>query len=238
MLKRSFLTALTTAALLGVVCSPVATADTITADTAREMCIASENDNSSVVSFWKDLEQQVRQQRLEELDAQSPGIKAEVEAYIAEDPLAPSAAELQNKLDAIAAGEGLAMLLPESTTDPEVVDLQNQQRFQTEYTYDEARQIVADIPEDPATDVQGQLDQAAVAGTRVAAIRAEVFSERTADYEQTQFELRDDFQACVDEIEDARPIPLQYLILGGAVLLALAALGVTAWMNSKKTNRH
>lgn len=238
MLNRRFLTALTSATFIGLLGSPIAGADTITADTDREMCIASENDTSGVVTFWEGVEQDVRDQRLSELDEQDPGIKDAIEAYIAEAPSAPSAAVLQTRLDALETGEGLAMLLPESSTDPDVVDPQNQQKFQTEYTYDEARQIVADIPEDPATNVQTQLDEAAAASTRLAEIRADVFAEHTADYNQTQFELRDDFQACVNEIEDARPIPLQYLILGGAVLLALIALGVRAWSNSKKTNRH
>lgn len=238
MLNRHLRTAVTGAALISLLGSPIAGADTITADTDREMCIASENDTSGVVTFWEGVEQDVRDQRLSELDEQDPGIKDAIEAYIAEAPSAPSAAVLQTRLDALETGEGLAMLLPESSTDPDVVDPQNQQKFQTEYTYDEARQIVADIPEDPATNVQTQLDEAAAASTRLAEIRADVFAEHTADYNQTQFELRDDFQACVNEIEDARPIPLQYLILGGAVLLALIALGVRAWSNSKKTNRH
>lgn len=119
-----------------------------------------------------------------------------------------------------------------------MVDLQNRQRFQTDYTYDEAQQIIEDIPEDPAANVQQQLDQAADAGTRLAEIRSEVFSERTEEYNQTQFELREDFQACVDAIDDARPIPLQYLILGGAIALALVALGIRAWSNSRKGTRH
>lgn len=238
MLNRHLRTAVTGAALISLLGSPIAGADTITADTGREICVASDSDTSSVVTFWEDLEQDVRELRLNELDEQDPGLKADIEAYIDQDPAAPSAADLQTRLDALNTGEGLAMLLPESTTDLNVVDPQNQQKFQTEYTYDEARQIVADIPEDPATNVQTQLEEAAAASTRLAEIRAEVFAERTTDYNQTQFELRDDFQSCVDEIEDARPIPLQYLILGGAVLIALIALGVTAWRNSKKTNRH
>lgn len=200
--------------------------------------MASQNDNSSVIRFWEELEADVREQRLTELDTQDPGIKTDIEAFIAEDPVAPSAAELQRRLDALGAGEGLAMLLPESRTDPEVVDLQNRQRFQTDYTYDEAQQIIEDIPEDPAANVQQQLDQAADAGTRLAEIRSEVFSERTEEYNQTQFELREDFQACVDAIDDARPIPLQYLILGGAIALALVALGIRAWSNSRKGTRH
>ncbi|NLZ58524.1 MAG: hypothetical protein GX898_09545 [Corynebacterium sp.] len=223
---------------MGLLGSPIAGADTITADTDREMCIASENDTSGVVTFWEGVEQDVRDQRLSELDEQDPGIKDAIEAYIAEAPSAPSAAVLQTRLDALETGEGLAMLLPESTTDLEVVDPQNQQRFQTDYTYDEAKQIVADIPEEPAINVQTQLDQAAAASTRLAEIRAEVFSQRTEDYNQTQFDLRDDFQSCIDEIEDARPIPAQYLILGGAGILALAALGLRAWSNSRTPNRH
>lgn len=240
MMNRRFLTALSgcliTTTLL--VSPAIAAADTISADIDREMCIASENDTSSVVTFWEDLEEDVRSQRLAELDDQDPGIGADIEAFIAESPGAPTAAELQSRLDALETGEGLAMLLPESTTDLEVVDPQNQQKFQTDYSYDEAKQIVADIPEDPAVNVQTQLDQAATASTRLAEIRAEVFSERTEDYNQTQFELRDDFQSCIDEIDDARPIPVQYLILGGAILLAVVALAVTAWTNSRRPTRH
>ena len=231
-------TALVVVGLIAALGAPVALADTITADTERETCVASQNDNSSVIRFWEDLEAEVREQRLTELDAQDPGLKTDIEAFIAEDPVAPSAADLQRRLDAIEAGEGLAMLLPESRTDPEVVELQNQQRFQTDYTYDEAREIIEDIPEDPASNVQEQLDQAADVGTRLAEIRSEVFSQRTEEYNQTQFELREDFQACVDAIDDARPIPLQYLILGGAILLALVALGIRAWGNSRKSTRH
>src|SRR5699024_3931115 len=192
----------------------------------------------SVIRFWENLEDDVRDQRLTELDAEDPGIKTDIEEFIAEEPVAPSAAELQRRLDAVEAGEGLAMLLPESRTDPEVVDLQNRQRFQTDYTYDEAQQIIEDIPEDPAANVQQQLDQAADAGTRLAEIRSEMFSERTEEYNQTQFGLREEFQACVDAIDDARPIPLQYLILGGAIALALVALGIRAWSNSRKGTRH
>lgn len=230
--------AISAVGLIATLGAPVALADTITANTERETCVASQNDNSSVIRFWEELEADVREQRLTELDTQDPGIKTDIEAFIAEDPVAPSAAELQRRLDAVGAGEGLAMLLPESRTDPEVVDLQNRQRFQTDYTYDEAQQIIEDIPEDPAANVQQQLDQAADAGTRLAEIRSEVFSERTEEYNQTQFELREDFQACVDAIDDARPIPLQYLILGGAIALALVALGIRAWSNSRKGTRH
>lgn len=230
--------AVSTVGLILTLGTPVVLADTITADTERETCVANQNDNSSVIRFWENLEADVREQRLTELDARDPGIKADIEAFIAEEPVAPSAADLQRRLDATGAGEGLAMLLPESSTDPEVVDLQNRQRFQTDYTYDEAREIIDDIPENPATNVQQQLDQAADDGTRLAEIRSEIFSQRTEEYNQTQFELREDFQACVDEIDDARPIPLQYLILGGALLLALVALGVRAWSNSRKTTRH
>lgn len=238
MLNRRALIALTGVALIGAISSPAAAADTITADTEREICTASENDTSSVVTFWEELETDVKNQRLTELDSQDPGLKADIEAYIAESPAAPSAADLQVRLDALESGEGLAMLLPESTTDPDVVDTENQQKFQTEYTYDEAKQIVADIPQDPATNVQTQLDEAATAGTRVSEIRAGVFSERTEDYNQTQFELQDDFQACVDEIDDARPIPVQYLILGGAIIIVAGALAFRAWSNSKKSERH
>lgn len=234
----TILATVSTVGLIAALGTPGAVADTITADTDRETCVASQNDNSSVIRFWDELETDVRERRLTELDARDPGLKNDIEAFIAEDPVAPSAADLQRRLDEIDAGEGLAMLLPESRTDPEVVDLQNRQRFQTDYTYDEAREIIADIPEDPATNVQQQLDQAADAGTRLAEIRSEVFSERTEDYNQTQFELREDFQACVDAIDDARPIPLQYLILGGAIVLALVALGIRAWGNSRKSTRH
>lgn len=238
MLNRRALTVLAGATIIGTLSSPIALADTISADTEREICIASENDTSSVVTFWDELEATIREQRLIELDEQDPGIKEGIEAFIAAAPDAPSAAELQTRLDALDSGEGLAMLLPESTTDPAVVDTQNQQKFQTEYSYDEARQIVADIPEDPATNVQTQLDEAAAASTRLAELRATAFAQQTEEYNQTQFELQDDFQACIDEIDDARPIPVQYLILGGAGILALAALGFRAWSNSKKGSRH
>lgn len=238
MLNRRIVPALAATALIGIISSPTATADTITADTERQMCIASENDSSSVVTFWEDLEADVRDQRLSELDAEAPGIKADIEAFIAEQPSAPSAADLQIRLDALGSGEGLAMLLPDSSTDPEIVDIENQQRFQTDYTYEEAKQIVADIPGDPAVNVQTQLEEAARSGTRLPRIRAEVFATRTEQYNQTQFELRDDFQACIDEIDDARPIPAQYLILGAAVVIALGALAIRAWSNSRKSSRH
>lgn len=238
MLNRRVLTALAATALIGIISSPTAAAENITADTERQMCIAGENDSSGVVTFWEDLEADVKDQRLTELNAQDPSIKVDIEAFIAEDPTAPSAADLQIRLDALDSGEGLAMLLPESTTDPEIVDTENQQRFQTEYTYDEAKQIVADIPEDPSVNVGTQLDEAGAIGTRLAQIRAEVFSERTEEYNQSQFELRDDFQACIDAIDDARPIPVQYLIMGGAIIIALVALGIRAWTNAKKSTRH
>ncbi len=225
-------------AVISLMSVPTAIADTITADTDREVCIASDNKTSSVVTFWDTLEDDVREQRLQELDQQDPGLKTAIEAYIAEDPDAATGAQLQMRLDAVDAGEGLAMLLPEETTDPEVVAAEAQQQFKTEYTYDEAVSTAEAISENPAANVYEQLEAAADESTRIAEIRAEVFSGRTEHYNQTQFELRNDFQACVDAIEDARPIPAQYLILGGAVILALGALALRAWTNSKRSSQH
>lgn len=214
---------------------PTASAATLTADTDRELCIASNTDDSAVVTFWNSIEDSVREQRLDELDAQDPGIKAAIESYIAQDDNAPTAAELQVRLDAIESGEGLAMLLPD---DPTLADPNAEESFKTEYTYDEAKDIISGFSSDPASDVLSQLQQAATTGTRTAEIRAEVFADRTDDYNESQTALKEDFQNCIDAIDDARPIPLQYILIGGAIVLAVIVLGIRAWTNSRKKNKH
>lgn len=236
MRHRHLLPVLLTAAVAGA--PALASATTVTADLDRQMCIASDSDTSAVVEFWDSLEADVRDARISELDAADPGFRAALDAYIAGDPGAPGAAELQSRMDTLHSGEGLAMLLPEETTDPEVLAQQEATQFKTEYTYDEAVETAGAIAGDPAAAVLPQLEAAAAEGTRTAQLRAEVFAQRTADYNRTQLELRDEFQACVDAIDDARPIPLQYLILGGALALAALALAARAWSNHRRGNRH
>lgn len=214
---------------------PTASAATLQADTEKEVCIATNTENSAVVTFWNSLEDKVRETRLTELKAQDPGIKDAVESYIAQDENAPTAAELQQRLDAAQSGEGLAMLLP---NDADLADPYAGESFKTEYTYDEAVQTIDTIKDDPAPDVLSQLQEAAKTGTRTSEIRADVFAERTAEYNESQAALKADFQACVDAIDDARPLPLQYVILGGAVALALIVLAIRAWSNSRKSTKH
>ncbi|WP_096454575.1 hypothetical protein [Corynebacterium suranareeae] len=214
---------------------PTASAATLSADTEREMCVANNTENSAVVSFWNSLEDTVREQRLDELDTLDPGLKAAIESYIAQDADAPTAAELQVRLDNIGSGEGLAMLLP---NDPTLADPNAEQSFKTEYTYDEAVDIINGFSDDPASGVLTQLQQAATTGTRTAEIRAEVFADRAPDYNESQTALKEDFQNCVDAIDDARPIPLQYILLGGAIALAVIVLAIRAWSNSRKTSKH
>lgn len=221
--------------LASAVSMPTASAATLTADTDKELCIASNTDDSAVVSFWNFIEDAVHNQRLAELDTQDPGLKTAIESYINQDPEAPSAAELQVRLDAVQSGEGLAMLLPD---DPTLADPNIEGSFQTEYTYDEATNIVSGFSQDPAADVLNQLQQAASTGTRTAEIRAEFFAEHTQKYNESQVALQEDFQHCIDAIDDARPLPLQYILLGGAVALAVIVLGIRAWSNSRKTSRH
>ncbi|ALC05131.1 hypothetical protein CDES_03390 [Corynebacterium deserti GIMN1.010] len=223
---------------ISVISTPIAGAATLEADTSQEKCVATNTDDSAVVHFWDSLEDDVREQRLDELDAQDPGIKAAIESYIAQDSGAPTSAELQTRLDNIQSGEGLAMLIPEDSTDPALVDPNATEQFKTEYTYDEAVSIANSITDDSAASVLTQLQEAAEASTRTAEIRAEKFAERTDDYNQTQQALKADFQACIDTIDDARPIPTQYLILGGAIAVAIIALGARAWSNSRKTSKH
>lgn len=210
---------------------PTASAATLTADTDKELCIASNTDDSAVVTFWNSIEDSVREQRLDELDAQDPGIKAAIESYIAQDDNAPTPAELQVRLDAIESGEGLAMLLPD---DPTLADPNAEESFKTEYTYDEAKDIISGF----SSDVLSQLQQAATTGTRTAEIRAEVFADRTDDYNESQTALKEDFQNCIDTIDAARPIPLQYILIGGAIALAVIVLGIRAWTNSRKQSKH
>lgn len=214
--------------------SPLASAATLNADVENETCVASNTDSSPVVQFWEDLEADVRATRIAELEAQDPEISAAIASFVAKDPAAPTATEIQTRLDALNSGEGLAMLIPEDSTDPTLAVATED--FKTTYTYDEARGVIDGISEDPAAKVLSQLEDAAT--TRIAEIRVEKFSAQTAQYNDTQEALKADFQACVDAIDEARPIPLQYLILGGAGALAAVALGLRAWSNSRKNARH
>lgn len=236
MRHRRLLPVLLVAAVLGF--PAAASASTVTVDLDRQLCIASDSDSSEVVAFWDTLEEDVRKARIDELDAADPGFRAVVEAYVAGAPDAPSATDLQTRMDALNSGEGLAMLLPEETTDPEVLAQQEATQFKTEYTYEEAVETAGAISDDPAGTVLPQLEEAAAQGTRTAELRAETFAQRTGEYNRTQLELRDEFQACVDAIDDARPIPLQYLILGAAVLIAVLALAARAWSNHRRGSRH
>ncbi|WP_245802268.1 hypothetical protein [Corynebacterium pacaense] len=209
--------------------SPIpASARTITADVDNRTCVVADARTSPVVEFWDDLEGDVRNRRLDELDAQDPGIRADIESYIATGSPGPS--QLQERLDSLGSGEGLAMLVPE-VTDPDAAA-----QYKTEYSYDEARSTVDAITDDPAAGVLEQLRQAG--GTRIAEIRTDTFAQRSEEFNAIQLGLRDDFQECIDEIDRARPIPVQYLILGGAGILAVAALVIRAWSNSRRSNRH
>ncbi|MFP7364974.1 hypothetical protein SFC07_04215 [Corynebacterium callunae] len=222
--------------IAGALNTPLAQAATLQADVESETCVATNTDSAPVVQFWSELEEDVRATRLAELEATDPGITVAIASYVAKEPGAPTAAELQTRLDADQSGEGLAMLIPEDASDSSLPG--NTEDFKTTYTYDEAKSAIAGISDDPAAHVLTQLQDAAATSTRIAEIRAEKFAEKTQDYNETQQSLKSDFQACVDAIDAARPFPVQYLIVGAVVAIALVALALRAFSNARKTARH
>ena len=219
--------------------TPAATAYTVTADTDRMVCrIDPEEPGSDVVQFWTSLEDDARNQRLNELDEADPGLRDAIEAYDSDatGPDTPSPTDLQRRIGEAGGTEGLGMLTTLTAEDAGVVSESANQK--TEYTEQEAREAAAAIGTDPGAKVAKALWEQAAVGPRLDTIKAELFMSRTATYNRTQEHLRESLVNCADELNSAEPLPSWIWILGGAVVAALLAVVATAIRNSRKPNKH
>ena len=118
------------------------------------------------------------------------------------------------------------------------IDAATDPGFKTEYTEQQARTAAQDIGDNPAAAISGTLQTQASSGMRIDALRSELFSTRTADYNSAQQTLRTNLTHCADELADARPMPWQQKALIAAAIVAALLVGVKAWFNSRKPSRH
>ncbi|MBI9001749.1 hypothetical protein M0E87_00820 [Corynebacterium sp. CCM 9185] len=219
--------------------TPSAAAYTVTADTNRMVCtVDPEEKSSDVVQFWKSLEADARDQRLSELDAAAPGLRAAIETYdpTATDPDTPTPADLQRRIGEAGGTEGLGMLTTLTAEDAGVVSEHTEHK--TEYTEQEAREAATAIGADPGMKVAKALWDQASTGPRLDEIKAELFTARTEEYNRTQEHLRQSLVRCADELKNAEPLPTWTWMLGGAAVTALLAITVTAFRNSRRPSRH
>ncbi|MCX7444835.1 hypothetical protein OS125_06200 [Corynebacterium sp. P7003] len=221
------------------VCAVPAAAYTVTADTTRMVCsVDPEEEGSDVVQFWRTLDEDARNQRLDELDEADPGLRSAIEAYDSptNGPDSPTPADLQRRIGEAGGTEGLGMLTTLTAEDAGVPG--EPTGHKTEYTEQEARDAATAIGADPGAKVGEALWEQAATGPRLEVIRAELFTGRAGDYNRTQEHLRQSLVECADELRDAEPLPTWIWFLGGAATLAVLAVALTAFRNSRKPNRH
>ncbi|PRQ11361.1 hypothetical protein C1Y63_06540 [Corynebacterium sp. 13CS0277] len=242
--RRARTTALSCAlsgVLLQGVGLPAAWAYDVVPDADAAVCRVDPRQKDSAVSqFWTQLRQDAVAQRLDEMDAADPGLKQAIEDYDLDRPGASLPGELQERIAATGTSEGLGMFIPHRTQAEDGIG--DQAGDKTTYTPTEARAAARAIGDHPANAPQDALDtQARTSHLRLDEITADIFRQRHAEYEGTQFALRDALNSCADEVEDAtRPAlwqtPQGMLLIGGIVV----ALGVLARVvyNVRRPSRH
>ncbi|MDO4910309.1 MAG: hypothetical protein Q3972_01010 [Corynebacterium sp.] len=208
---------------------------TVTPNITTMTCIYDPNQaDSAVANFWTTLQSDARAQRLDELDAVDPGLKDAILAY-QNDPTSQIAGDLQTRIEAAGGTEGLAELI--EAEDPNLVDQAGtalNPNLQTAYTEDQAKAAAAAISDNPAAAIEGALAD----GTRLGDIQTELFKQREAQYNQTQFELRKSLQDCVKALEKAKPMPLWQRV-GIVIIVGLIVIvGTRAVYNNRKPVRH
>ncbi|WP_157108862.1 hypothetical protein [Corynebacterium aquilae] len=196
--------------------------------------------DSDVSEFWTKLREDAVNQRLEELDHDDPGLKEAIHAYDMNEPGAATPAELQERIKATGSPEGLGMFIPHRTEAEDGIG--DQAGDKMEYTPVEARAAARAISDEPSNAPQDALNkQAATSHLRIDEITAELFSHRHKEYDRTQFELRDNLNACADDVEEGTK-PQWWagpwgIVVGIGAVLALVVV-LRGIYNSRKPNRH
>lgn len=238
--RRPIVTTVGTAAvvtLAALLTPPASSAFTVTADTEKQLCRVDPNSPSQVRDFWNKLENDVRKARIAEIDKASPGFAADLAAYESGREGAPTVNDLQQRITNTGGQEGLGMLTTQTAADAGI-DAATDPGFRTEYTEQQARTAAQDIGDNPAAAISGTLQNQASSGMRIDALRSELFSTRTADYNSAQQTLKTNLTHCADELADARPMPWQQKALIAAAIVTVLLVGVRAWFNSRKPSRH
>lgn len=209
---------------------------TITADKEAGVCrVNPRQEDSGIVQFWDNLQADAAKQRLEELEAQVPGIKPAIEAYDTQQPSAQSPGELQEMLTQAGAAEGVGMLAPHREAAADGVPGADNEPPELTYTVEQAESAAKTIADNPTGAAEESLKAQSASGLRIAKIQEDLFAQRKGEFESLQKQLRKDLQDCAKQLKGR---PLGLYLTGGVVLLGVLVLGLVAVMNSRKRNRH
>lgn len=190
--------------------------------------------DSSVANFWETLQADARSQRLDELDQRDPGLKAAILAY-QNDPNSALPGDLQTRIDNAGGTEGLAELISaEDPNNPDNAGSALNPNLQTSYTEDQAKAAAAAIGDNPAASIENAVSD----GTRLGEIEADLFKQREAQFNQTQFELRDSLNSCIKALDKAKPMPMWQRIAIVVIVGLIVIVASRAIYNNRKPVRH
>ncbi|WKD59764.1 hypothetical protein [Corynebacterium caspium] len=199
-------------------------------DTQAERCSVN---NEVITNFWQSLAASAVEVRLRELETVDPGITAAIKAYEQGGPeVAAQAGELQLRLVAAGAAEGLGMLTSKQDS---TMDFGESVTPQAAYTREEAINAAERMSADPIELAHKGLAAQAASGVRVYELQQELFADQAAEYVDLQTRLHDGLLDCAAELK--KP-PYGWIAMGGIGVLGLLILAVVAWRNSRRPGRH
>ncbi|WP_281706864.1 hypothetical protein [Corynebacterium argentoratense] len=218
----------------------------VVTDHQADQCVVQASDQSSpLTKFWSTLESDAKQKRLDQLDEADPGLGTAIRNFTMNGPAGEDFAELQRRMDAVGAKEGIGQLIDVTAEDAGVDSspLSDQLGGGTDktqrYSREEALSAAAGIGDNPAEDIAKALDSQAASGTELDKLRAQLFHDRAGDFNSLEHDIAEGLQRCAKELDPPSPVVTALkFVIPGLIGVGIIAMIVRAVSNSRKPSRH